>query len=185
MHLRTDFKHLFPGQQANERVYLMFRQHWIVLVSRLAVWFLFLAIYAAVDYSVSRFFPYSLGENARNFIELAKLLYLASLALGLFIIWAMYYLNINIVTNERIVDITQKNLLHNTVSELHLNQIEDVTAETKGMFQTFFNYGNVYIQTAGETNYFEFTKVPRPTHITKVILDLYEQLPPEKKQIKP
>jgi hypothetical protein len=181
MFLGTDYRHLFPGQQENERVYLVFRQHWIVMFGKLAAWFIFLGIFISIDYLIA-FIPGTLTPGAVNLIELFKLVYLALLFLGLFILWIMYYLNI--ITNERIVDITQKSLLHHTISELHLNQIEDVTAEMKGFFQTFFNYGNVYIQTAGETERFEFTKVPNPSQINKVILDLYELIPEEQKKMK-
>jgi hypothetical protein len=96
--------------------------------------------------------------------------------------WVLYYLNVNIVTNERVVDITQKSLLHHTIAELHLNRIQDVTAEVHGFFETFLDYGNVHLQTAGETERFVFSRVANPTKISKMILDLYEQLPPEEKQ---
>lgn len=183
MFLDTDLRHLFPGQQENERVCLVFRQHWMVMVGKLVAWAIFLAIFISIDYAV-KYIPFTLSQSTLNLIELVKLIYLMVLFLGLFILWIMYYLNVNIITNARIVDITQMSLLHHTVSELHLNQIEDVTAETNGIFQTFFNYGNVYIQTAGETERFEFTKVPNPSEINRVIMDLYEELPEDQKRIK-
>jgi hypothetical protein len=93
----------------------------------------------------------------------------------------MYYLNIQIITNERIVDITQRSLIHHTTSELHLSRIEDVTAEVSGVFGTLLDYGHVYVQTAGETERFIFHQVPNPQALVKLILDLYEQLPKEDK----
>jgi len=89
----------------------------------------------------------------------------------------MYYLNIQIITNQRVVDITQHSLVHHMISELHLSRIEDVTAEVSGVLGTFLDYGDVFVQTAGETERFVFHNVANPQRIEKIILDLYEQLP--------
>ena len=105
------------------------------------------------------------------------------LVVGLFTVWILYYLNAQIITDQRIVDIAQKNVLFHTTSELNLGRVQDVTAEIKGMFGTFFNYGNVYVQTAGEQARFQFDRVPNPDRVAKQILDLFEALPPEKKVI--
>ena len=53
-----------------------------------------------------------------------------------------------------------------------------------GCSGTFLDDGNVYTQTAGETQRFVFGRVPNPARIEKLILDLYEQLPEEKKEQK-
>ena len=43
------------------------------------------------------------------------------------------------------------------------------------MFATMFNYGNVYIQTAGEAENFVFRNVPNPHHIREEIVRLAEE----------
>jgi len=91
--------------------------------------------------------------------------------------WTLYYLNIQIVTNLRIVDIDQTGLFNRRISELHIDKIEDVTSEEKGPFATIFQYGNVYVQTAGTVERFVFERVPNPERIEKIILDLYENRP--------
>jgi hypothetical protein len=167
----------FPGQQADEKIHLVFRQHWLVLTWKILVWVLFIVILIGGDYLIGKYVPIVKQNPYIKYYNLFKVLYLMFSMLGLLIIWVMYYLNYQIITNERIVDIDQTSLLHHRISELHLSKIEDVTAESKGIFQTFFDYGNVFIQTAGETERFEFLKVPSPTYISKMIMDLYEQLP--------
>jgi len=172
---------LFPGQQANEKIYLIIRQHWFMLVSKLAAWALFLAILIVGDMLVARFVPILLTSPYVEYFSLFKSVYVMTLLLGLLIVWVMYYLNVQIVTNERIVDITQTSLLHHTISELHLSNLQDVTGEVKGLFPTLLNFGDVYLQTAGESKRFEFCMVPNPTAVEKLILDLYEELSPEQK----
>lgn len=174
--------YLFPGQQENEKIYIITRQHWVVFFSKLAVWFFFVLIMIFADWAVNAYLPVIKTDPYVGFFNLIKSIYFMFLMLGLLIIWTMYYLNMQIVTNERIVDITQTSLLHHTISELHLSRIEDVTAEVKGILPTFLDYGNVYVQTAAETNRFVFDRVPNPARLNKIILDLYEQLPEEEKQ---
>src|SRR3989338_8735301 len=128
---------LFPGQQQNEKIYLIIRQHWFMLASRLATWGLFVAILILSDYLIKTYAAFILETPYVEIYNLIKSVYLTFLVLGLFIIWIIYYLNVQIVTNERIVDITQTSLLHHTISELHLNRLQDVTAEVHGVFENF------------------------------------------------
>lgn len=174
-------KILFPGQQANEKIYLITRQHWAVLLKQVLVWCLFLAILFILDNSVVPNFPILEEAPYQQILVIVRSVYMMFLLAALFSIWILYYLNYQIITNERIVDVTQKNLLNHTTSEFHLGRTQDVTAEIKGVMGNFFNYGNVYVQTAGEQARFEFDRVPDPHSVEKLILDLYEQLPPEKK----
>ncbi len=87
----------------------------------------------------------------------------------------MYYLNIQIITSLRIVDIDQVGLFSHTIAELHIDKIEDVTSETKGVLGTMFDYGNVFVQTAGTKERFQLDNIPHPGQVEKIILDLYEK----------
>lgn len=172
---------LFPGQQDNEEILLVIRQHWMVFVSRLILWFLFVVILMGIDYFIPRYAPVLLTPPYGEIIALIKNIYLMFLLLGLLMMWVIYYLNLQIVTNERVVDVDQHSLLHHKISEVYLSRVQDVTAEIKGLLPTFFNYGNVHIQTAGETERFVFSRIPNPAAVAKLISDLYEQLPKDEK----
>ncbi|OGE75638.1 MAG: hypothetical protein A3K06_00595 [Candidatus Doudnabacteria bacterium RIFCSPHIGHO2_01_52_17] len=172
---------LFPGQQPTERIYLATRPHWVALLKEIAVWLLFAALPIVFDAWILPEFEFLRTSPAQEIVNLIKTIYIMFLVGALFSIWILYYLNYQIITNERIVDVTQKNLLHHTTSELHLDRIQDVTAEISGLFGNLFNYGNVYVQTAGEQTRFVFDRVPRPHSVAKLILDLYERVPSEQK----
>lgn len=178
----SKIKTLFPGQQDNEKICLVLREHWISLFLKLVVWFGFAAVYLILDYIDVSYLENNIDSSFLPLVEVIKIVFLMFLALGLFIIFTLYYLNMYIVTDERIVNIQQLGLLRHTISELHLEQIQDVTAEIHGLPENIFDYGDVYIQTAGETERFVFHNIPGPTRVTKLILDLYEQLPEDKKQ---
>jgi hypothetical protein len=177
----TKFKFTFPGQQDNEEILLVIREHWVVLLQRLLAWLVFVIIFFLMNWAIDQFLPSLKQDQNLYYFDLFKDVYFMFLALGLLMVWVIYYLNVQIITNERIVDITQNSLIHHTISELHLSRIEDVTSEVIGLFGTFLNYGNVYVQTAGETERFTFSRVPNPAKIEKMVLDLYEQLPKENK----
>ena len=174
MIVRANF---FPGQQKNEEIVLILREHWFFLAIKLAIWALLTLVVLLVKNFLVRSAPQLLTEPYIHYVDLARNLYVMFLVLALFTVIALYYLNVQVVTNERIVDIEQKTVLNRIVSELHLAKIEDVSSETKGFFGTALRYGNVYVQTAGTEERFLFERVPNPELVNKVILDLYEKLP--------
>lgn len=172
-------RYLFPGQQADEQIHLVVRRHWVVLAKEIVVWLLFVAILLGFDNYLVPKFPVLQDSPYLQVLNVIRTIYMMFLIAGVFSIWILYYLNYQIITNERIVDVNQKNLLYHTTSELHLGRIQDVTSEIKGAMGNFFDYGTVYVQTAGEMERFEFDRVPNPNGVAKLILDLYEQIPAE------
>jgi hypothetical protein len=63
-------------------------------------------------------------------------------------------------------------MFNRKVSERLLTQIQDVTTETKGMWQTFMRFGNINIQTAAEVGETTFRSVKHPELIAKRISEL-------------
>jgi len=166
---------LFPGQQSDESIYLVVRQHWVILAKRLVIWVILVAALMIFKHYLPLLGPGILKGPAAPLIDMLIQVYLLFLITSLFIIWVLYYLNMYIVTNERIVDVDQKGLFSHHVSELNMEKIEDVTSEVNGILGHIFDYGTVYIQTAGTRERFDFENVPNPGHITKIILELYER----------
>jgi len=83
-----------------------------------------------------------------------------------------YYLDINIVTNDRIIDINQKGLFGRSVAELDLTRVQDVHSEIKGIIPTLLNYGTVEVQTAANEENFNFEQIPHPHKVRQRILEL-------------
>ncbi len=177
MQLNSNSNFLFPGQQVDEKICMVLRPHWMVFLIKFIVWLMFVVILIGTDWAVGQYLPILKTSPYVEYLNLIKSVYMLFLVLGLLIIWVMYYLDMQIITNERVVDIDQGSLLNRTVSELHLGRIEDVTAEVNGVLETFLDYGDVYVQTAGTVERFKFDRVPNPAAVEKMILDLYEQLP--------
>ncbi len=176
---------LFPGQQQDEKIIFEVRKHWFYLAEELLIWIIFVAALFAIDKYLPVYVPAVVSPNILPYFALFKNLYALFLILGLLMIWELYYLSLQIITSERIVDISQKSIFSHTVSELTMENIEDVTSENKGVLGTIFDFGNVYVQTAAHKDRFTFDTVPHPEELEKKILDLYEQFVHEKKPAQP
>lgn len=70
------------------------------------------------------------------------------------------------------MDLDFVGLLHKNISETSLHNIEDVTSTVSGALRITFNYGSVFIQTAGETREFEFTDVANPSKVRDILSDI-------------
>ena len=119
----------------------------------------------------SNFIILSSGKG-EIFFNIVISAFLILTALGLLIVWTMYYLNVQMVTNERIIDINQKSIIHHETTEFSLGKVQDVTTEINGVLANFFGYGNVFVQTAGTEQNFTFDHVASPHKIAKTVLAL-------------
>lgn len=88
-----------------------------------------------------------------------------------FLIWIDVWFDTWIITSDRIINIEQHGLFSREVSELKLSRVQDVSVEVHGFFQTFLNYGDVHIQTAGEEERFQFRSVPDPYGVKNIIMN--------------
>ena len=99
-------------------------------------------------------------------------------AFGGFMLVATIYIwrqNRMILTDENVVDVDQNGLFRKDISTLRLSRVQDITVMVNGPMQTFFKYGKISIQTAGEHEHFEFDYVPFPYEVKRFIVDLFEK----------
>lgn len=81
-----------------------------------------------------------------------------------------YFFNVGIVTNKRVIGMDFSAVIYREVTEANMDRIEDITDKSGGYFQAIFDYGNVFIQTAGtaEVNV-DFLKIPKPAKVVSII----------------
>lgn len=170
-------RRLFPSQQPGEHIYLVVRQHWVYFAQKVLIWIIFVAAFFLFRRYMPDILPQLFEGVNGQVVNLFEQVYGVFLIVSLFLIWVIYYLNMQIITDLRIVDVDQIGLFNHVVSELHIDKIEDVTSQVRGVLGTIFNYGDVLVQTAAAIDKFEFTGVPNPNKLEKLILDLYEQRP--------
>ena len=83
-----------------------------------------------------------------------------------------WFFHVNIVTDERIVEVDFINLLYREITDANIDQIQDVTVEVSGGPRTFFRFGDVIIQTAAQVPKITFEAVPNPDTVARVLRDL-------------
>jgi len=83
-----------------------------------------------------------------------------------------WFFHVNIVTDERIIEVDFVNLIYREITDANIDQIQDVTVEMGGGIRTYFNYGDLIIQTAAEIPKIDFEAVPKPDMVAKVLREL-------------
>jgi len=165
----------FPGQRENETIELILRRHRIILISYLVYLFM-IAIMPIIFYAlvVPNLLPAFYEYPYDRIFVLLCLIFYGLIWIVSFIIWTDYYLDLWIVTDQRLIEIEQVGFFSRVVSELDLKRIQDITSEVKGMAQSMFGFGDVHIQTASEQTKFNLTSIPHPVDTRRAIVDLYE-----------
>ena len=166
----------FPQQKKGEKAILILRRHWLILVKSILLFILAAGI-PYIFYKIdNNLWPDMFdGNNVKGISILFISAYYLGIWLFFFAHFIDYYLDVWIVTNKRIINTEQRGLFSRVISEHKLDKIQDITSEIHGIIPTFFNYGDVHIQTAGASQKAAFKQVKKPHKIRKIILSLVKQ----------
>jgi membrane protein YdbS with pleckstrin-like domain len=180
----------FPQKSnAAEDIILIVRQDVIVLVLRFLGGFMAVLIMLIVKLVL-----YSIGFQIAPFIDAI----INTFIIGFCLVFALnfmqyfhnYYLSLQLVTSDRIIDIDQTGLFKREVNELAISNIQDVTYKQTGLIQTFFGFGQVIVKTAGSDNHqltktaaeqeqqvggFIFENCSQPAKVSGIISDIYHK----------
>ena len=156
----------FETQDREEKIILLLRRHWVTNLS-----WIFLAALAMFAPFLLRFLPL-LDFLPGRYQMMAVFLWYLLITAFVFENFLTWYFNVNVVTDERIVDIDFCSLIYKEVSHCKIDQIQDVSFKMGGIFRTIFNYGDVLVQTAAEIPVFGFESVPQPALIVQKLNEL-------------
>ncbi len=160
----------FDIQHDDEPVLLMLRQHPIVNIT----WILLTILLLIAPVVILPFAPFLdfLPGNYQFIAILGWYIMVFGYALEQFLIW---FFNIYIVTDERVIDFDFYNLLFKKVSEAKIENIEDITTSNNGLLQSIVDFGDIRIQTAAEIPEIEFERVPHPDMVAKFLSEMIVQ----------
>ena len=164
----------FDSQLDGENVLLLLRKHPITQVTKVLT--LILLLLVPFFFGQISFF-FLLDKNFQTATLLLWYLIIVGYSLESFLIW---FYNVYIITDERIIDIDFLSLIYRNVSAAKIDKIEDITTVTSGAVQSIFDYGTVQIQTAAEKTEFEFEDVPHPTKVTQFLNEMLVEEEKEK-----
>ena len=153
----------FDSQGDGEEVILTLRAHPITFFT----WILNTIIVLILLFILNFFLPFfQLSPVQIFFVDAFSILALAAY------VWLniLYYIfNVGIMTNVEILDVDFSGLLYKEVTASLNEKVEQITNKTSGYFASLFNFGDIFVETAGEDVNIEFLKVPRPADAVKLM----------------
>lgn len=156
----------FDTQEREEKIIFLTRRH---LITNLK-WALVTIGMILLPSIAFRLLPEVLSSFRFRIISLLVWYLLTfSYAFEQFLKW---FFNVSIVTDERVVDIDFPTILYRDVSSTKIDMIQDISVKMGGFIRSLFNYGDVYIQTAGEEREFIFEDIAQPEQVIKILNQL-------------
>ncbi len=160
-------------QKSYEHIVHVLRRHPLTFFPTILLFVVLALMPLGVEFIFANTNPHLLVENnPKALILLFASFYYLTILIFFYERFTDYYLDMWVITNDRIVNVEQKGLFARTVAEVDLYKIQDVTSDIKGVFPSIFNYGNINLQTAGAELRFNFLDVPRPHKLRKEIIEL-------------
>lgn len=164
----------FTTQESDEEILLFMRPHFITNITWILttlVLFLIPPVVITLFGLASNLFPFSLSDIPTNYLLVFLLFYYLISFTFMFSHYLTWFYNIGIVTQKRIIDIDYRDIIYHNVAMTKLNLVEDVNYTQGGFAASLFNFGDIFVQTAGETKHFDFYSVPKPARTTSIIED--------------
>jgi len=156
----------FETQEKKEKIILLLRRHLITNIP----WLVITLALVFAPLVIIRMTPLGfLPGPYRLIITLVWYLLTFAFAFEKFLSW---FFNVNIITDERIVDIDFPSILYKDISETKIDQIQDVSVKVGGFIRSLFNFGDVAIQTAGAVPEIRFEAVPNPEQVSRILNEL-------------
>lgn len=169
----------------NEKIFLIKRRHNFVLFAEI---FPFTLVFILGIIGIISLYLYYDAELINNYLSNIPLIedlridyyyfFLFIISLFLLIIWqfifiifAHFYLDCWIITDERTIHTELRSLFSRFYSSVSHNRIQDVTVDIHGIFSTIFKYGDLKIQTAGAFKDFVFRQIPEPYKTKDVLFE--------------
>jgi hypothetical protein len=153
----------FADQFDDEEVLFVFRKHPVVMRKGLIFGLLGLVIGVATVFLNPTYTGLAIGFGA-------------GLVLGALIMlpgWITWYFSVFIVTDKRLIQVTQKGLFHKSVIDMGLNQIQMVNYQVAGLQETMLGFGTIMMQTfVGDLVIHD---VDHPAKIQKKLLEILRQ----------
>ena len=154
-----------------EKIVFAVRRHWVVMLGKMVIFFLAVCAPFIIIVLVNFLSPaiLEMGFTYPIISAFVYLLWFFVVWLFFCIQWTNYYLDVLVVTSERVIDIEQLGLFARDVAEVRIHNIEDMRVEIVGFVPTILGYGNLHIQSAGASREFVIKNIADPMNVKDVI----------------
>ncbi|MBI2798161.1 PH domain-containing protein [Candidatus Saccharibacteria bacterium] len=158
-------KRQFAGQQEGEVVELMTRRFPIVLRKQL-IFGLLIILVGMIPWAIATANEYSWQGLADGWLLFGVL----ALAFYWLRAWVGYYYSIYLLTNKRLMVVTQRGFFNRKVKELALTNIQNVNYEVTGMQAAMFGFGEVEVATLSGAGGLKLKYVHHPADFQQAVL---------------
>jgi hypothetical protein len=83
--------------------------------------------------------------------------------------WTLYYMDMWIVTNKRLIDIDYIAFFNRNIAMLRLDKIQDMTIVVGDVFGSVLGYGTIVVQTAASDKEFRVEQISNPEELRDAI----------------
>lgn len=167
----------FQNQRNGEDVKLLLRQHPITNIR----WALPIALLAFLPFAAQTWGNTFLATlqlptivetfTTTEIILLTSTYYLVLIYIGISGLLRWFF-NVLLLTNLRVIDLTYRPPFHWQITQAQLEEVQDVSFTQGGILGIIFNYGTIYLQTAGTSQNIMLSKVPQPSRVNELIVGL-------------
>lgn len=171
----AETKRIFDGQHEDEEVLMTFHRHPIVMrKGLLAILIGMLIGMLPIMAQTYGLFPSLLGEEIKLsyfwFVPLGTVLG----GLFLFYDWISWNYSVFIITDQRLIQISQKGLFNRSVVDVGLDKIQNINYQIDGIQETLLGFGTILVQTfVGDL---VMDKIHHPQVIQEKIVKIIKEL---------
>jgi hypothetical protein len=162
------------NQDQDEQIVLFLRKHFTKNLSWISLSIVLLLL------PIIFLLPLGLLTMLRLFIPLNFILVFVSfyylIVLGfIYVNFVTWFYNVGVITTKQLIDVDFTDIMYRDVAKARINEVIDVEFKQGGFSDSFFDFGDVFVQTQGSKPNFEFISVPHPDKVTDIIIGLKEQ----------
>lgn len=154
--------------------HLVYRRHPVNLLASglIVVLMLVLIIFFAVSLPLLEVIP--MPDYLPYIILFSGLLFFLAISY-FFMQWTFWYLDVWIITEEKLIDSQLVTFFLRRRSEIALRQIQDIRYNISGTLATLFRFGDIIVQTASKEGAFKLVAIHRPGQASSSIAALVGQ----------
>lgn len=163
----------FTGEREGEQTIAVIRKHPIVYFKIILIFLLTVVLPLAVFLWLwSMKYPFGAYLSRGYVVLIFSSLYMMYGLLFSCIAWLNEEFDVLVLTNQRIMDITQLSLLRRSVASTPLDRIQDAKTHVSGFLQTVLNYGDLMVKTAsGDATDIQIDRIPNPGDAARLIME--------------
>jgi len=164
---------------SDERVIRVVRKHWYILFTEIVGFILLCILPIPLALALLSYAPEAVRAPLEAFEVRSVIAFYAlwtlALAGAFFHAITDYYLDVWVITSERVVAIDQRGLFHRTVASFRLERLQNIDVTINGIVATFLDFGTLAAETAAHDHHFILKGVANPREVKGLILGVAEK----------